>query len=157
MKRVKSPTVVSNPDYNNYCSSQCERCMIDSGSDVTLVSVDSSYYMGKLRSLNTYRGDVLLSCAPVARVRLLVADFDMKYLGKKTLGKWLLGDPPNPENTVRQTHAQASTEAEQELSDHTDQELYLMFFLLRTKSLRTHLFMPLLLLNVLNPCLCHSD
>ena len=41
-------------------------------------------------------------------------------LGKKILGKWLLEDPPNPENTVRETRAQVSAEAEQELNDRND-------------------------------------
>ena len=96
--------------------------------------VDSSYYTGKFRSLNTYRSDVLLSCVSVARVRLQIADYDKiievavddkttddrllgRDLGKK---KWLLDDPPNPENTVREIRAQVSAEADQELSDHND-------------------------------------
>ena len=59
VKRVKSVTLVSNPDYITILlnGNVCECCMIDSGSDVTLASsrlVNSSYYTG---SLSTYRSD----------------------------------------------------------------------------------------------------
>ena len=81
VKRVKSITLVSNPDYITVLlnGNVCECCMIDSGSDVTLVSsllVDSSYYTG---SLNTYRSDVLSSCAPVAGVRLQMVVTGLPY------------------------------------------------------------------------------
>ena len=110
---------------------------MDSGSDVTCVSkhlVDSSSYTGKATVLKSYKSSDASIRSPLAIVRLQVADFDKTVevavcddmtddillglnLGVDSLCKWLQDPPSLPENSARQTRAQALAHSEQEHSD----------------------------------------
>ena len=83
VKRIASPPLTSTPNAN-YISALlngvvCNKCVVDSGSDVTCVSkhlVDSSSYTGKATVLKSYKSSDASIRSPLAIVRLQVADFD---------------------------------------------------------------------------------